>query len=211
MNTRSSIDNTAQHDPLIHLAGAGFTREGLARYSGEQESAGQAQLVNSTELPRRIMDSTGLKAFTDLGFVFGVYTGGPDGLFRKATLPEGWRKVGSDHTMWSYIVDQHGRRRVSIFYKAAFYDRDAFMRTESLFSYVNALAHGDAPEMPLVFDEWAPADAVLGEITTMQTDLAARRARMLEICQDEGRVAHYDESIAALDALRVRVEEAAGA
>jgi predicted secreted protein len=30
--------------------------------------------------------------------------------------------------MWSYIVDDEGTQRVAIFYKAAFYDRDAFMR-----------------------------------------------------------------------------------
>jgi len=29
--------------------------------------------------------------------------------------------------MWSYLHDEHGRERCAIFYKAAFYDRDAFL------------------------------------------------------------------------------------
>ena len=59
-----------------------------------------------------------------LGFKFG----GPAGpLFVKATRPAGWRKEGSDHDMWSYIYDDQGRQRASIFYKAAWYDEHAFM------------------------------------------------------------------------------------
>ena len=32
--------------------------------------------------------------------------------------------------MWSHIVDAEGRKRVAVFYKAAFYDRRADMRLE---------------------------------------------------------------------------------
>lgn len=62
--------------------------------------------------------------FAELGFVLGDRVPGDD-LFRYGTLPEGWRKVGTSHDMHSTIVDERGRERASVFYKAAFYDRRA--------------------------------------------------------------------------------------
>ena len=70
------------------------------------------------------------------GFVFGEMVEGDD-LFRHAELPAGWKKVGSDHAMWSYIHDDQDRPRVAMFYKAAFYDRDAFARLESRYTYTS--------------------------------------------------------------------------
>jgi hypothetical protein len=37
--------------------------------------------------------------------------------------------------MWSYLVDEKGRERAAIFYKAAFYDRDAHISITSRYSY----------------------------------------------------------------------------
>lgn len=90
------------------------------------EAAGQSQLVNSLELPKVVRGFQGDpdKALTDLGFIIGEVT---DDLFRKTFLPKGWKKVATGHSMWSNIVDDKNRERFSIFYKAAFYDRDAFM------------------------------------------------------------------------------------
>ena len=45
----------------------------------------------------------------------------------KRLLPEGWKREASYHPMWSHIVDGAGKQRVSIFYKAASYDRKAHM------------------------------------------------------------------------------------
>lgn len=42
-------------------------------------------------------------------------------------LPDGWKKVGTNHDMHSDLVDETGKVRASIFYKAAFYDRRADM------------------------------------------------------------------------------------
>ncbi len=50
-----------------------------------------------------------------------------DDLFVKAQLPDGWTKRATDHAMWSDLLDEQGRRRAAIFYKAAFYDRSAHM------------------------------------------------------------------------------------
>ena len=48
-------------------------------------------------------------------------------MFQEVILPAGWKKVRTDHSMWSKLVDDKGRERASIFYKAAFYDRSAHM------------------------------------------------------------------------------------
>lgn len=89
-----------------------------------QESRGQDQLVNSHDLPVDCRpDRTALEA---AGVKFGEPHKG-DPLFCRAELPAGWTKRATDHSMWSELVDADGKVRANIFYKAAFYDRDAFM------------------------------------------------------------------------------------
>lgn len=113
-------EDTSKRDPAVHLLGA--LSDGTSAYIEGMEAAGQRQLVASTVLP---IDTRGRDAdFEALGFTFGEKT---DDLFRDAILPEGWSKQGSDHAMWSYIVDERGVERAAIFYKAAFYDRSAHM------------------------------------------------------------------------------------
>jgi hypothetical protein len=63
------------------------------------------------------------EAFEAVGFKFGDKI---DDLFLSAELPEGWTREATDHDMWSKILDADGVERVSVFYKAAFYDRCAF-------------------------------------------------------------------------------------
>ncbi len=88
----------------------------------EQEARGQREFVNSTTLPKK--PSHLCKQIEEMGIVFGE---GVDDLFIQVTLPEGWKKEPTDHSMWSRLVDNEGRERAKIFYKAAFYDRDAFL------------------------------------------------------------------------------------
>jgi hypothetical protein len=95
----------------------------------DQEAEGQKSFVGSETLPTKmgqglhgddkaILESWGI---TFLGPVEG------DKLFTYVELPKGWNKVPTDHSMWSNLVDDKGRVRANIFYKAAFYDRDAFL------------------------------------------------------------------------------------
>ena len=122
---------------------------------GAQERAGQAQLVHSDRLPTELHSKR--EDFEAVGFTFGDPDPG-DPLFMPATLPEGWRKEGSDHDMWSYIVDQYGRRRASIFYKAAFYDRSAHVGLVTVDGYVGDCVYADKP---IVTDgKWATREAV---------------------------------------------------
>lgn len=96
-----------------------------------QESDGQRSLVSSDTLPskgdaRPVLEAAGVK-------YIGPVAGDP--LFQYVELPPGWQKVPSDHAMWSYLTDDKGRTRASIFYKAASYDRDAFVNASRRFSW----------------------------------------------------------------------------
>jgi hypothetical protein len=122
---------------------------------GAQERAGQRQLVHSDRLPTDL--HTPREEFEALGFTFGE-PDEHDPMFAPATLPEGWKREGSDHAMWSYIVDEHGRRRVSIFYKAAWYDRSAHMGLASVYGYVGECAYDNKPLT--TDDTWATREAV---------------------------------------------------
>lgn len=85
-----------------------------------QEKAGQTALVQSTDMPAEMRPNQ--EAFERIGFTFGEAI---DELFLSATLPPGWTRAATDHSMHSVLLDEKGRERVTIFYKAAFYDRRA--------------------------------------------------------------------------------------
>jgi hypothetical protein len=146
------IENTGQRDPLLHLLGA--MSQGTSGYIEGMEKSGQQQLVNSALLPTKGSDDP---EFLRLGFTFGEPVA-DDPMFRPATLPAGWRKAGTDHDMHSDILDTLGRKRVGVFYKAAFYDRRADMHLVSVGGYVMHLLWAD--EAPILDDEWATAEAV---------------------------------------------------
>lgn len=118
------IEDTSKRHPVEHLGGL-LAEERSSGYIENMEAAGQAQLLTSMQVPSKMKPDRA--AYEALGFSFGEET---DDLFITAKLPEGWTREGSDHAMWSYIVDGSGHRRVAIFYKAAFYDRRAFMCLE---------------------------------------------------------------------------------
>lgn len=162
-----SIENTAKRDPIIHTLGS--LSEGLGSYVEGMESAGQRQLVHSDRLPTKTQD--GDEGYLELGFAFGP-ADPRDPMFRPASLPHGWRKQGSDHSMWSYVVDEHGRKRVSIFYKAAFYDREAFMRLQTVRGYAHEVLHDGTA--PLLDSTWCTRDAFLAALAYIRKDVAER-------------------------------------
>lgn len=132
-------EDTSARDPLLHLAGSW---DDPSRYITDMESAGQRQLLHSDRLPTEGSEDP---QFIELGFVFGEPDPN-DPLFRPATLPDGWKREGSDHAMWSYILDERGISRVGIFYKAAFYDRRAAMHLERPgYSAASKAIYGDGP------------------------------------------------------------------
>jgi hypothetical protein len=169
-----SIENTSSRDPMLHLLGA--MSDGSSGYIEGMEAAGQRQLVSSASLPTKTGGND--PAFLALGFTFGV-PDTSDSLFRAATLPDGWTKRGSDHAMWSYILDEHGRQRVSIFYKAAFYDRRAFMRLDSVHNYVWTLI--ESGRKPVLDDSWCTRTAVDAVVADERT----RRAEQVDLYESK--------------------------
>ena len=97
-----------------------------------QEAKGQIDFVNSTTLPKEMKGGCTIEKLKSLGIEFHDEV---DDLFVNVTLPEGWSKRATDHSMHSDLLDDKGRKRASIFYKAAFYDRSAFMRLNKRFKY----------------------------------------------------------------------------
>ena len=98
-----------------------------------QEKRGQDDLIHTDVLPGQMGHAANSrKQFEDMGIVFGENV---DDLFVQVTLPEGWKKEPTDHNMWSKLLDDRGRERAAIFYKAAFYDRSAHMTITRRFSY----------------------------------------------------------------------------
>ena len=91
---------------------------------GIERQEKDGQIAQSFAETLRIEGTSGdsRKAFEKLGFVFGNQQ---DEIFIKVQFPKGWRKKVTDHSMWTDIVDETGKKRGSIFYKAAFYDRGA--------------------------------------------------------------------------------------
>ena len=86
-----------------------------------QEKDGQLEQAAMETLPIKLQPDK--EEWEKIGFKFGDKI---DDLFQKATLPPGWSKKPTDHSMWTDIVDDKGATRGTIFYKAAFYDMDAF-------------------------------------------------------------------------------------
>lgn len=119
--TINRITNTATTHPALLLAEAMTGGPGAIE---RQEARGQAELVNSAVLPvdRRDCDASLIAA----GVIFGDVVKG-DPMFQHVTLPGGWKKAATDHSMWSELLDETGGKRAMIFYKAAFYDRSSHM------------------------------------------------------------------------------------
>lgn len=101
---RGDLDNT-----LVAQIPGGIER---------QEAKGQQDSNAQRTLPIK-MDWGALEK---LGFKRGE---ADDNLFLKVEFPLNWNKLGTNHSLWSYLIDDRGRIRGDLFYKAAFYDRAA--------------------------------------------------------------------------------------
>ena len=86
-----------------------------------QEAKGQRDFLASTILPKKCAGCS-REQLEAIGIEFGEDV---DDLFVQVTLPSGWIKTATDHSMHSELRDEKGRIRAGIFYKAAFYDRRA--------------------------------------------------------------------------------------
>lgn len=125
-----------------------------------QEEQGQQELVNGSQLPRYLRGSwkkeEAIEDYLKLGIEVWIPFKGKmsrifkaanldldkDALFISAKLPDGWKLEATDHSMWSHLLDVKGNKRASIFYKAAFYDRDAFIAFENRYGFKDEYLKG---------------------------------------------------------------------
>jgi hypothetical protein len=94
----------------------------------KQEAKGQEEFISMQTLPQNCPKEN----LERLGFVFGA---DEDDIFVNVQFPEGWEKKPTEHSMWTDLLDEKGRKRGSIFYKASFYDRSAKLHFNNRFSF----------------------------------------------------------------------------
>lgn len=134
---------------MAALAHGDFDNAVVASIPGgieRQEAAGQQALVASERLPIKglFRDTPLMQEYLEgLGFVFGEPLTGQDAIFIECQLPTGWRKVATDHSMWSDLLDAQGRKRAAIFFKAAFYDYNAHIRFNNRYSITDLFCDGE--------------------------------------------------------------------
>lgn len=102
-----------------------------------QELQGQKELLESSQLPIKVNSPRGINAEEqyDLMGIKVVEKTEEDELFLTVKLPSGWKIERTDHSLWTKLVDDKGRQRGTIFYKAAFYDRDSFINFSTRYNW----------------------------------------------------------------------------
>lgn len=101
-----------------------------------QERRGQQSVVKNQRLPKKLNSHSkdniehAKQQYEKMGIII---VDEYDDLFWNVELPEGWEIKATDHTMWNNLFDNKGRKRANLFYKAAFYDRDAFINFDTRF------------------------------------------------------------------------------
>lgn len=152
MSKITDTTKMVRENPASFLAEALFG--GTSNAIENMEKQGQTELVYGSQLPLRLnsfrneLEKYGLPfehlpsdasydkplarpVYEKLGIQIGDIA---DSLFVDVSLPDGWKLQRTDHSMWSELLDEKGRKRGSIFYKAAFYDRDAFFNISQRFN-----------------------------------------------------------------------------
>lgn len=122
---KKKVENTSTKD-------FGYTMGRNPNAILEQEAKGQQEFTESLQLPRICNHPRGINA-TEQYHKMGIQTlttSKGDNLFIGVKLPKGWLKKATDHSMWNELIDDKGRVRATIFYKASYYDRDAFINFE---------------------------------------------------------------------------------
>ena len=126
------------------------------------EAEGQQEAVRNTMMAKDMSPSK--EEWEKLGFAF---TDLPDDkVLCIATLPEGWELKATSHSMWNDIIDRNGMKRGSMFYKAAFYDRCAYMTVERRYEVCSTDVDGDYSTIEIYFGNENERLFVAGQVHT---------------------------------------------
>lgn len=132
---KRKVTNTeAEHDKEDVLSNFPFINPNTIY---RQEAQGQKELVGYLQLPRKINGKGDTKIiFKKLGIKILNTDDTSDDLFWNVRLPVAWKIEATEHDMWNKLLDDKGRTRMSIFYKASFHDRKAFVNLECRYRLV---------------------------------------------------------------------------
>lgn len=112
------------------IGGPAFGIDSMQR-EGQKEMLYIDTLPVSGSTPQKAWDEKGVQYIDDsqeklliaMGFKLGPPVEGDEKFFRHATFPPGWTRKRTEHHMYTHVLDNKGRPRLQIGYKAAFYDR----------------------------------------------------------------------------------------
>ena len=145
-----------------------------------QEKRGQIEQTFAETLPKDGTTGKDRKQWEALGFMFGDAA---DDIFVNVKFPNGWRKKPTDHSMWIELLDDKGRKRGAIFYKAAFYDRSAHVHIEARFSYSSYESTSKKDEMAVVIRDAGETSQTIGTWKageyTLKDELEAKAKKWL--------------------------------
>lgn len=122
---RKSNLQIAAMEALMGMSPAEMERTSNAHARSDMANAKE----DEQELPSK-MSAEDKKIFESWGVKFLGPKKDGDSLFQRVSFPKGWTITPTDHGMWYKIKDANGHVRASMFYKSAFYDRDANIHTE---------------------------------------------------------------------------------
>lgn len=129
-----------------------------------QEKRGQKMVVANQRLPKATNFCSGYRKHDDFDFTKTQYEkmgikiiDEYDDLFWNVQLPDGWKIEATNHSMWNSLIDNNGRERASFFYKAAFYDRDAFINFET--RYTTCIDH-TLKCAEVGYDKWCKSPSI---------------------------------------------------
>lgn len=136
-----TFDNTKLDNEIAFFDALLYAQEGESPSKAieNQEKRGQQMVVEYRLLPKATNRCSNIRPkCDDFEFTKAQYEkmgikiiDEYDDLFWNVQLPDGWEIKATSHPKWNDLFDDKGRKRASFFYKAAFYDRDAFIDFET--------------------------------------------------------------------------------
>ena len=190
-----------------------------------QEKRGQANVVKNQRLPKKLNDnkvprdifwagttqdmdyetkrqitSANIEAYTRVQYEkMGIeIVSDADDLFWNVKLPNGWEVKATDHSMWNEVRDNNGRKRMTFFYKAAFYDRSAFSNLQTRFQLdVTHTADSDSD-----YEVWEASD-LLG--TVKEGDIIVYQTKCVPATGDYSKDSKAEDEL--LEELRLFMNE----
>lgn len=88
-----------------------------------QERMGQKDVCRKTMIPKEMIPNR--RAYEDMGIHI---RNDANDIFFSADYPKDWTIKPTNNPYYSLIIDNTGKERAQIFYKAAFYDKSAYIR-----------------------------------------------------------------------------------